>query len=233
MAEPMPILLIPGLLKSPRFYAAQLAPLWRRGLVAIANHTQDNSIAAIAKRILADAPRQFALAGHSMGGYIAFEIMRQAPERVARLALIDTSARPDMPEQTERRQLGMAMAREGRFGKITEMLFPMLVHPNHRMDAALLELVQAMADDCGADAYIRQQTAIIGRANSRTTLAAIRCPTLVLVGDKDQLTPPTLAEEIAAGIPGARLVTIVGAGHLPALEQPDATNRALMEWLKA
>ena len=180
MAEPMPILLIPGLLESPRFYAAQLAPLWRRGLVAIANHTQDDSIAAIAKRILADAPRRFALAGHSMGGYIAFEIMRQAPERVARLALIDTSARPDMPEQTERRQLGMAMAREGRFGKITEMLFPMLVHPNHRMDAALLELVQAMADDCGADAYIRQQTAIIGRADSRTTLAAIRCPTLVL-----------------------------------------------------
>lgn len=233
MAEAMPILLIPGLLESPRVYGEQMATLWRLGPVSVANHTMDDSMAAIAKRILAAAPPRFALAGHSMGGYIAFEIVRQAPERVAQLAFIDTSARPDAPEQTERRRLGMAMARNGRFRNVTDLLFPLLVHPAHRMDAALLATCQAMAEDCGVEAYLRQQAAIIGRADSRPILAAIRCPTLVLVGDKDQLTPPALAEEIAAGIAGAHLVTIADAGHLPTLEQPAATTKALAEWLSA
>ena len=104
MAEPLPIVLVPGLLTSPRLYAEQLPALWQHGLVTITGNTRDDTIAAIASRILADAPPRFALAGLSMGGYICFELARQAPDRVARLALLDTTARPDTPELTQRRR---------------------------------------------------------------------------------------------------------------------------------
>ena len=113
MDNSMPILLVPGLVSSPRIYAPWLPALWRFGPVTVANHIRDDHMALIARRILAEAPPRFALAGHSMGGYIAFEIMRQAPERVAKLALINTQARPDTPEATARRR-GMMAPREGR-----------------------------------------------------------------------------------------------------------------------
>ena len=124
MAEPLPIVLVPGLLTSPRLYANQLPALWQHGPVTIADNTRDDTMAAIAGRILADAPPRFALAGLSMGGYICFEIVRQAPDRVDRLALLDTSARPDTPEVTERRQAQIALARGGRLGEVADQQFP-------------------------------------------------------------------------------------------------------------
>ena len=129
MAEPLPILLVPGMLCSPRLYAEQLPALWRLGPLAIADTTRDDSVAGIAGRILADAPPRFALVGLSMGGYVAFEIVRQAPERVARLALLDTSARPDTPELTRRRRGQIDLARSGRFAEVADQQFPLLVHP--------------------------------------------------------------------------------------------------------
>ncbi len=155
-------------------------------------------MAGIARRILAQAPPRFALVGLSMGGYVVFEVLRQAPERVAKLALLDTTARPDLPEQTEQRKLQIEMARGGRFDGIAKLLFPRFVSAAHQEDRTLKRIVRTMAEDTGADAFVRQQTAIIGRADSRPALGAITCPTLVLVGEQDVLTPPDRAAEIAA-----------------------------------
>jgi len=233
VSEPLPIVLIPGLLASPRLYAAQIPQLWRFGPVTLADHTRDDSIAAIARRILTTAPQRFALAGLSMGGYVAFEILRQAPERVARLALLDTSARADSAEQSSMRRLQMQQAGSGRLAEIAAAQFERTVHPAHRSDAALRAITLRMAEEVGAAAFVRQQQAVLGRPDSRSGLSAIRCPTLVLVGEGDELTPPPLAAEIAAGVRGAHLVTVPQSGHLSTLEQPEAVSAALCEWLAA
>src|SRR6202048_1879371 len=183
MDNPIPILLVPGLGGSPRIYAPVLPRLWRFGPGTVANHIRDDSLDAIARRILAEAPPRFALAGHSMGGYIAFEIVRQAPERIARLALINTQARPDTLEAGEKRRGVIARVQAGHYHDVLDELFPGFVHPSRRDDADLRKLVHDMGDDMGADAFVRQQTAIMGRADSRPTLATIGCPTLVLSGD--------------------------------------------------
>ena len=229
----LPIVLVPGLLVTARLYAEQIPALWRLGPVTVADHTRDDSMAAIARRILAAAPPRFALAGLSMGGYVAFEIVRQAPERVARLALLSTSARLDPPEITERRRRQIALADEGRFEEVVAMQFPLLVHRSRLDDEGLQTLVRLMADETGAEAFVREQTAIIGRADSRPDLARIACPTLVVVGDGDELMAPGNSVEIADGIPGARLVTVAEAGHLSTLERPAQVTAALTEWLQA
>jgi pimeloyl-ACP methyl ester carboxylesterase len=231
LAEALPIVLVPGLLLTARLYTEQIPELWRTGPVTVAVHTRDDSITGIARRILASAPPRFALAGLSMGGYIAFEIMRQAPARVASLVLLDTSARPDVPEQAEQRRAQIELARRGRLAEVVEVLFPRLVHASRRDDELLRRIVRVMAEEVGPEAFVRQQTAIMGRGDSRPGLAAIRCPTLVVVGDGDQLTPPERAAEIANGIHGARLVTIPGSGHLSPLEQPRAVSQALTKFL--
>ncbi len=214
-------------------YAGQIPHLWRAGPVMIADHTRDDSMAGIAGRILATAPPRFALAGLSMGGYIAFEILRQAPQRIARVALLDTSARADAPEQTAMRRAQMTLASQGRLAQVVEQQFPRLVHRERRGDAALREVFTVMAEEVGVGGFIRQQTAVLGRIDSRATLGSIRCPTLVLVGEGDELTPPERAGEIADGIAGARLVTVPRCGHVSTLEQPDEVSRALLEWLQA
>jgi pimeloyl-ACP methyl ester carboxylesterase len=227
-----PVVLIPGLASTPRYYAEQVAALWRFGALTFANHTAHDSMAALADAVLADAPPRFALAGHSMGGYLAFEIQRRAPSRVTRLALLDTSARADTAEQTANRRRVMALAAAGQFARVNEELMPNYLHPDRLGDAALRSLITAMADDVGADAFIRQENAIIGRADSRPTLAAIACPTLVLVGDADRATPPDRAQEIAAGIRGATLVVVPHSGHMTSLEQPEAVTAALVDWMR-
>lgn len=233
MAEPLPSVLVPGLNCSARLYGAQVPALWRFGPVMVARHTEDDAIVAIARRILADAPARFALVGLSMGGYIAFELLRQAPARIARVALLDTAARADTPEQSARRDHLIGLARTGRLAEVVDALWPVVVHENRRDDQDLKYLVHVMADETGPDAFIRQQTALKARPDYRGGLADIRCPALVLVGDGDALTPPDRAEEIAAGIPGARLVKVPDCGHLSTLERPEAVNRALVEWLEA
>lgn len=230
--DSLPIVLIPGLLCTPRLYADQLPALWRFGQVTVADHTRDDSVAGIARRLLAAAPPRFVLVGLSMGGYTAFEVMRAAPDRVVRLALLDTAARADTPEQTERRRGMMALARDGRFDEVLEPLFLSWVHRSHRTDEGLRRIVRGMAEDTGPEAFVRQQTAIMTRPDSRPSLGAIRCPTMVLVGDGDESTPPERAAEIAEGISGSRLVTIPDAGHLTTLEQPERVTQALVEWLE-
>ena len=201
MDNTMPILLVPGLVSSPRIYAPVVPALWRFGPVTVANHIRDDNMGAIARRILAEAPPRFALAGHSMGGYIAFEIMRQAPERVAKLALINTQARPDTPEATARRRGQIARAQGGEYHAILDELFPGFVHPSRRGEAFLHQLVRDMGDDIGAGAFVRQQTAIMSRPDSRPTLAWIKCPTLVLTGDEDNTDSEFAVEGDGGGNP--------------------------------
>jgi pimeloyl-ACP methyl ester carboxylesterase len=231
VSESLPVVLIPGLLASARMYAAQVPQLWRAGPVMIADHTRDDSMSGIARRILGSSPACFALVGLSMGGYIAFEILRQAPERIAKVALLDTSARADTPEQSAMRRAQMTLASQGRLAEVVEQQFPRLVHRARHADVELRQMFALMAQEVGAAAFIRQQTAISGRIDSRPSLGSIRCPTLMLVGEGDELTPPERAAEIAAGIPGARLTTVPQCGHMSTLEQPAEVTRALLEWL--
>jgi pimeloyl-ACP methyl ester carboxylesterase len=232
MDNTMPILLVPGLVCSPRIFAPVIPALWRFGPVMVANHIRDDNMGAIARRILAEAPPRFALAGHSMGGYIAFEIMRQAPDRVAKLALMNTQARPDTPEAVERRRGLIARAQAGEYRAILDELFGVFVYPSRRDDAGLRQLVHDMGDDVGPEAFVRQLTVIMGRPDSRPILAWIKCPTLVLSSDEDNTVPNSLSTEMAGGIPGAKLVIIPQCGHLTPPEQPQATADALVEWLR-
>jgi pimeloyl-ACP methyl ester carboxylesterase len=188
-------------------------------------------MAAIARRILEQAPPRFALAGLSMGGYIVLEIVRQAADRVAKLALLDTGSRDDPPEAQEKRRANIALAESARFHEIVELQFPLYVHPGRVNDAALKSVYLAMCHDVGPEAYVRQQKAIMARADSRPLLPSVRCPTLVLVGAEDIATPPALSDEMAAVIPNARLVKVPACGHLSTLERPEAVTRAMVEWL--
>lgn len=227
----LPVVLVPGLLASPRLYGPVMPALWRSGAVSVADTVHDDTIAGMASRLLADAPERFALAGLSMGGYVALEVMRQAPDRVDRLALLDTSARPDTPEATAGRERQIEAAEAGRFGELTARAFPQLVHEDRHGDTALQGVLAAMAEDVGLEAFVAQQRAIIARVDSRPSLAAIACPTLVLVGAEDRLTPPAVAREMADAIAKATLVEVPRCGHISTLEQPEAVIAALTAWL--
>jgi pimeloyl-ACP methyl ester carboxylesterase len=225
------LVLLPGLLNDHRLWSRQVEFLGGRGTVTVGDLTRDDSLGGMAARVLDGAPERFALAGLSMGGYVAMEIMRRAPHRVERLALLDTTARPDLPEQTQRRKDAVELARSGGFDKIMPTMLPLLLHPDHLQDATISGLAKDMAKVVGADAFARQQAAIMARPDSREALAAIACPTLVLCGAEDTLTPPDRHDEMAALIPGARRVTIPKCGHLSPMEQPEAVCAALGSWL--
>ena len=159
MQETLPVLLVPGLLCTPRLYIEQIPALWRFGPVVVADHTRDDSMrSGIAQRILANAPPRFALIGLSMGGDALFELLRQAPERVAKLALLDTTARPDLPEQTEQRKRQIDMARSGRFAADLGPAHPKFVAASRQNDRALQLIVRTMAEEVGPEAFVRQQT---------------------------------------------------------------------------
>ncbi len=186
------MVLVPGLACTPSLYAGQMPALWTFGPVTVADHRRADSMDAIARQILAEAPPRFALAGLSMGGYIALAILRLAPDRVAKLALLDTGSRSDTPEASERRKASIAKVQAGEFEAVMDAFWPILVHKDRQGDAALKRIVFEMAKTAGADAFVRQQQAIMTRPDSRPGLPSIRCPTLVLVGEGDQLTPPEL-----------------------------------------
>jgi pimeloyl-ACP methyl ester carboxylesterase len=234
MAMKQGLILVPGLLCDAQLWQPQREALEDIADVWVADHTRSATMAGVARDVLADAPfSRFALAGLSMGGYVALEIMRQAPQRVARLALLDTAASGELPEQTQRRMGFIALAESGKFTDITDALLPLLIHPSRFGEPALTNVVKSMASNIGKEAFVRQQHAIMSRADNRGLLAAITCPTLALCGRQDALTPLARHEEIAAGIRNSRLEVIENCGHLSTLERPAEVSAALRRWLAA
>jgi pimeloyl-ACP methyl ester carboxylesterase len=227
-----PVVFLPGLLCDSRLWRTQVAGLADLAAPMVADLTLDDSIPAMARRTLAAAPARFSLVGLSMGGYVALEIMRQAPERVRRLALIDTSARIDSPARTAARRAGIESLRRGTFVGITQRILSDLIHPRH-VDGPVADELRHMARRVGGEAFLRQQTAIMNRPDSTPSLDAIEVDTLIAVGDGDRVTPVDHAEEMHARIRRSRLHRFQGCGHLPALECPDETTALLRQWLVA
>jgi pimeloyl-ACP methyl ester carboxylesterase len=194
-------------------------------------HMHHATIGKIAEAIVARAPSRFALAGLSMGGYVALEICRKFGEKVDRLALIDTSARADTAVQTDRREKLIALCREGKFKEVVETLYPFLVHPDRLSDSTLRRQVVAMADRVGPDMFIRQQRAIMDRMNQVPNLSKIACPTVVVCGEQDQITPVECSQEMAASIKDSQLAIIANCGHMSTMEKPDEVSRLLHHWL--
>ena len=228
-----PLLLVPGLSCTADLWAPQIAAFSGRADCRLADHRNGATMAEIAANILVQAPPQFMLCGLSMGGYLSFEIMRQAPQRVRKLALLDTQATPEGEAQRANRYGRMEAARQGGMSALSDLQWEQLVHPMRYADAKLKDDVRRMALDTGVEVYLRHCAAIMNRADSRADLSTIKVPTLVLVGDKDQLTPPDKAREMADNIAGATLVIVPDCGHMSTMERPEAVNAALEAWLAA
>lgn len=227
-----PLVLVPGLSCNAALYAPQWPALADGRPILVADHASHDTLSAIVGRLLDAAPPRFALCGLSMGGYVAFEVLRQAPDRVTRLALLDTSAKPATPETNMPREQMIALAEKGAFDNVTTLLWQRLVAPARLTDEPLRLLVRRMADEVGADGFVRQQKAIMKRPDSRPVLARLSIPTLVLVGEEDEITPVAEAREMAglAGA-GARLAIVPGCGHLSTLEAPEIVTEELLRWL--
>ncbi len=227
-----PLLLLPGLLEDADVFEHQVAGLGGPSACVTADLTRNDTIAGMAGDALEQAPAErFAVAAHSMGGYVALEMLRRAPGRIERVALLNTHARPDSPESVENRCRLMALA-ERDFPGVMQQLMPRIVAPAHLDDAAITGRITEMALATGKEAFMRQQRAIIGRADSRPHLAAIRCPALVVAGREDGIMPLEWLRELALGIPGARFEVIEASGHCSSLEQPERVTGLLRDWLQ-
>jgi pimeloyl-ACP methyl ester carboxylesterase len=223
---------VPGLLCDELLWQPQTAALADLAECWNADHMRADTMAGVAAGVLREAPfEKFALAGLSMGGYVALEIVRQAKHRVIKLALLDTSARADTPEQSRKRKAFISLAERGRFLGVTDALLPMLVHPGRLADRELVATIKKMAKNTGKEAFVREERAIMSRADSLPWLRTIACPTLVLCGRQDALTPLERHEEMARAIAGSKLEIIEDCGHLSTLERPGEVNAALRRWL--
>ncbi|MEM7168866.1 MAG: alpha/beta fold hydrolase [Pseudomonadota bacterium] len=232
MTDSQDLVLLPGLLCTQALWQHQTRELTDQVRCHIPDLTLDDSIAAMAARVLAEAPPRFALAGLSMGGYVALEIVFIAPERVERLALFDTRASLDSRIERVRRRGLLDLAQKGKFKGVTPRLLPQLIHQSRLVEEAVAGEVLRMADGVGKKAFIRQQTAILGRRDQVPHLSAITCPTLILCGREDVLTPPLFHEEMADLIPRSELHVLEDCGHLSSLECPDAVTALMQAWLK-
>ena len=222
------LLLLPGMMCDARLWAAQVAAL---DLPAFhADTTQADNFHDMAARTLAEAPGKFAIAGLSMGGILAFEIWRQAPERVTHMALLDTNPHAEVPERKALRPQQIETALAGGLRELAiESLKPLYLAEAHRDDEQLLGTILDMALDLGPEVFRRQSLALRDRIDSVPTLETIDCPTLVMCGDEDTLCPVVYHELMAREIPGARLRVIKNCGHLSSLEQPDAVTAELQQ----
>ena len=224
------IMLLPGMLCDHRLWQHQSSALGPN--VHYADTSRDDNFEAMAQRALEHAPPRFAVIGLSMGGILAFEIWRQAPERVTHMALLDTNPHPDTPERRSLRLEQIAKAMSGGLRELAvDSLKPLYLAAEHRDDEALLELVLDMAMTLGPEVFERQSQALRNRADSVPTLDTVDCPTLVLCGDEDSLCPPKYHHLMAERIRGARLCIVENCGHLSSLEQPEVVTRELQQLL--
>lgn len=227
-----PLVFLPGMMCDARLFGPQSAYFSGRRVVHHAPISGADSMQDLAAEVLAQAPERFALAGLSMGGIVAMEILRQAPGRVERIALLDTNPLPEADVVKARRGPQIDKARSGRMADVMrdEM------KPNYLADGAgkkaLLNLCMEMALDLGPEVFIRQSIALRDRPDQSETLRGFDGPALVLCGRHDALCPVARHELMAGLLTGATLAIIEGAGHMPTLESPNETNAALERWLE-
>ncbi|PHQ67142.1 MAG: alpha/beta hydrolase [Sneathiella sp.] len=232
MTEKPSLVLVPGLLCTADLWRDQIIAFENDYNIIVADHTLDDRMPAIAQRLLEAAPPKFALAGLSMGGCIALEVMRQAPDRVTHLAIMDSRAVVDSPEEYKKRQDFVKLVERGTsFKGVTESLLPILIHPSRMQDEDLKQRIYKMADDVGKEAFIRQETALLERVPLTESLQYITCPTLVLCGAEDKLIPAQVQQEMAIEIPTATYEEISHCGHLPTMEAPEKVIEYMRGWL--
>ena len=237
MNDPATLILIPGLLSDASVWEAQAGELARLCRVEIPDHGMIDSLGGMAEAILARAPPRFSVAGHSMGARVALEIWRRAPERVAALALLDTGAAPLAAgeagaKETAGRWRLAAIARSQGLRAMGEEWLKVMIHARRASDRVLIERILAMFECKSPEIYEAQVRALLARPDARTLLPGISCPSLVLCGREDAWATPAQHEEMAAQIPGSRLVIVPEAGHMVTLEQPEAVTAALGDWLE-
>lgn len=228
----LPIVLITGQLLTDAVWQP-LIDAWPDREVIVADNRHDDTIDGFAARLLDQAPPRFVLIGHAMGGFVAFEVMRRAPERVAKLVLISTLASADGPAQTARRQGYIDLVEAGRFADVVEERIPILFPESRRGDERLLGLARRMAAETGAETFLAQQRAIMAREDSRPKLGEIAVPTLVVWGAEDGITSRAHQDEIVSLIDGAQLAVIPGAGHLVTIEAPEVVVPLLETFIDA
>ena len=225
------LVLLPGLAGDEEMWRDQLPALspWRPQVADV--HMRHASLVEMAAALLVRYPGRLALCGASMGGMLAMEAARQAPGRIAGLALLGTTARPEDDATRAVREKAVALFEQGRVAEVIEPNVAFAFHPRHAHDETLLARYVAFVLRAGAGQLVRQNRAVMARPDARPHLHAVRCPTLVLCGEDDQLTPPERSREIAALVPGATLVTLPDCGHMLTMEQPAAVNAELVRWL--
>ncbi|WP_257347293.1 alpha/beta fold hydrolase [Pseudalkalibacillus decolorationis] len=229
-----PLVLLPGTLCDDRLWAHQIRNLSDIADVKVGDLTKDDSVEGMARSVLDNAPDRFALAGLSLGGIVAMEVIRQAPERVWKLALLDSNPYAPKPEQLKTWDNFVSMVEKGRFSEITENhLLPNLIHSERLGHNELTSMIINMSEHIGPEAYIRQLMAVKTRTNACERLKDIQCPTLLLVGQEDRVCPVELHEQMADLIPNSKLVVVEHCGHLSSLEQPEHVTCALQGWLLA
>ena len=229
----MDTILVPPLLCSSRVYESVLDTVWSHGSVTVADTLHDDTIAGMAARLLRNAPDRFALLGTSMGGYVALEVMRQAPERVTGLALVSTSAEADSDEQFAARTRQSQLVEQGHFDDLVDAAFPGVVAERNESDPDLLRAWRSMAATVGPRGFLRQQSAVMARVDSRDLLAGIACPTFVIHGAEDRLIPLQAGQRIVAAVPGATFCLVENVGHFLFLERPEEAAAVVDEFLCA
>lgn len=227
-----PLILLPSQLCNARIWQPQIEALADLVEASAAALPERDTVSAMAGAVLDSAPSRFSLAAHGMGGFVALEMLRQQPARIGRLALLGTLASADGPAQIARRESYSRLVEAGRFEEIIEQRIAMLFHPDHARDRELTAVARRMAEETGPVRFLEQQRAIIGRIDSRPHLGRIGCPTLVIGARQDAVAPPTAVQELADGIPRARVAMIEHCGHFMQLEQPLAVTAELRAWLE-
>ena len=227
------VILLPGLASDAALWRHQVPALSAAGhAVHVSDaHARASTLSGMAHALLADHEGPLVLVGTSMGGILALEVLRQAPHRVAALALLGSSARPDTPQMIRLRSAAVLEFEQGRVDEILRANVPFAFHPGRQGDAALVSDYFEMVHRAGAAQLVRQNRAIMARPDSRPLLRRLRCPVLVVCGDADALTPPECSQEIAAAVPQAELHVLPACGHLLTWEQPGAVNALLRDWL--
>lgn len=230
-----PVVLLPGLVCDDAVWAHARAALEARAPVLVPDYGLLDSLGAMAEKVLSESPRRFALAGHSMGGRVALEVLRRAPDRVSALALLDTGVQPlATGEPGEREAAGrhelLTLAREHGMAAMARRWVQGMVWRPRLNDEALIRGVIEMFTRRSADMFAAQICALLARPDASGLLGGIRCPALVLCGEQDDWAPAQRHIDMAQKIPGARLVLVPECGHMCTMERPEAVTSALLEW---